>query len=440
MIPDAVVLVGGKGTRLQSVVQDRPKPMALVGGKPFLAWLLLALSAQGVRRVILCTGYMAEKVQEYFGSHFAQLKIYYSHENVPLGTAGAIRKAVEQVESPTFLALNGDSYCRIALSQLLAKHQLENASVTLQLMAVEDCRRYGSVSVDEEQSILAFNEKRNELRPGLINAGVYLLQRDLFAQLPLGVNISIEKDFFPEMIGKGIYGVVGDGPFIDIGTPESYSQTATVLEKELIMLNQLASRSQTFSDEQLLQRVEDHLQQSANVMRLVAERLKPEIFQAAQLLADQFRAGNKLLLCGNGGSAADCQHMAAEFVSRLTKDFARPALPAIALTTDSSFLTAYANDLDFAGVFERQVQALGQAGDILIGISTSGNSENVIKAVEAAHVCGMKTIVLIGEGGKLGDLATCPLVIPSRNTQYIQEASLAIEHILCDLCERMLYA
>jgi len=128
--------------------------------------------------------------------------------------------------------------------------------------------------------------------------------------------------------------------------------------------------------------------------------------------------------------------MAGEFVSRLTKDFERPGLPAIALTTDTSFLTAFANDCGFEGVFERQVQALGKAGDVLIGISTSGNSTNVIRAVEAAMAAEIRTIVLTGSGGRLAEMADIAISVPSVNTQYIQETHLAIEHILCHLVER----
>src|SRR5205807_1764234 len=120
------------------------------------------------------------------------------------------------------------------------------------------------------------------------------------------------------------------------------------------------------------------------------------ILAAADLVAGAFRGGGKLLLCGNGGSAADCQHMAAEFTSRLSADFVRPALPAIAMTTDTSFLTAYANDFDFEGVFARQVEALGKPGDVLLAISTSGNSKNVIRAVETGKAMGLRTIVLMG--------------------------------------------
>lgn len=186
-------------------------------------------------------------------------------------------------------------------------------------------------------------------------------------------------------------------------------------------------------------RVRTHLLASIEVKRQVLESCLPQILAAADLITETFKAGGKLLLCGNGGSAADCQHMAAEFVSRLTKDFDRPGLPAIALTTDTSFLTAYANDLSFEGVFARQVEALGKPGDLLIGISTSGGSLNVIRAVEAARRGNLKIITLTGQGGTLNDMADVGLGVPSDNTQYIQEAHLAIEHILCDLVERDLF-
>jgi len=147
-----------------------------------------------------------------------------------------------------------------------------------------------------------------------------------------------------------------------------------------------------------------------------------------------------VLLCGNGGSAADCQHVAAELVSRLTRDSERPGLPAIALTTDTSFLTAYANDCGFEGVFARQVEALGRPGDVLIGISTSGNSPNVLRAVELAREKGMRSIALTGQGGRLAKLADVAVSVPSDDTRHIQEAHLAVEHVLCLLVEESLFA
>jgi D-sedoheptulose 7-phosphate isomerase len=186
-------------------------------------------------------------------------------------------------------------------------------------------------------------------------------------------------------------------------------------------------------------RAHRHLLQSAEIQRQAAKQCMDSILVATRLISESFREGNKILLCGNGGSAADAQHVAAELVCRLTKDFKRPGLPAIALTTDTSFLTAFANDYGFEGVFERQVRALARPGDVLIAISTSGNSKNVVRAVKAAKEVGLSTVGLLGEGGILTKLVECAIVVPSRNTLYIQECLMSIEHILCDLIERILF-
>jgi len=185
--------------------------------------------------------------------------------------------------------------------------------------------------------------------------------------------------------------------------------------------------------------VRSYLAESAEIKRLTADACADAIVTAAEVITDAFRSGGKLLICGNGGSAADCQHMATEFVSRLTKDFERPGLPAIALTTDTSFLTAYANDCGFEGIFTRQVQALGRPGDVLIGISTSGNSPNVIRAVDLAHATGLRTVALTGSGGRLAKVADVAISVPSEDSQHIQETHLAIEHLLCMLVERALF-
>jgi phosphoheptose isomerase len=188
-----------------------------------------------------------------------------------------------------------------------------------------------------------------------------------------------------------------------------------------------------------LEVVRAYLQCSADVKQSVAKDCPADIVQAAATLSESVAAGGKILLCGNGGSAADCQHMAAEFVSRLTMDFVRPGIPAIALTTDTSFLTAFTNDVDFDGVFARQVEALGKADDVLIGISTSGQSRNVIRAVQSARTRGMKVVVLVGTSGTLADMADVAIRVPSAVAQHIQECHLAIEHIICHLVERQLY-
>ena len=186
--------------------------------------------------------------------------------------------------------------------------------------------------------------------------------------------------------------------------------------------------------------IADSLIESAETKTKILKECKSDILKAVELLVNCFKNGNKLLLCGNGGSAADCQHIATELMIRLSHNFQRPALPAIALTTDTSNLTAGGNDIGFENVFARNVEGLGNQGDVLLAISTSGNSPNVIKAVEMAHKKGMKVISFLGgNGGKLKPLVDLPIVIPSHNTQRIQEGHITVAHIICELVEEELY-
>jgi phosphoheptose isomerase len=188
-----------------------------------------------------------------------------------------------------------------------------------------------------------------------------------------------------------------------------------------------------------LDTIKERLRLAAKVNDAMADGEAPSIAAAADLIAGSFRRNGKILLCGNGGSAADCQHMAAELVGRLTREKDRPGLPAIALTTDTSFLTAYANDVGFDGVFARQVQALGSAGDVLIAISTSGGSRNVLAAAEEARRKGLSIVALLGEDGPLAQAADVAIRVPTRDTQVIQQVHLAVEHLICHLVERTLY-
>jgi phosphoheptose isomerase len=187
------------------------------------------------------------------------------------------------------------------------------------------------------------------------------------------------------------------------------------------------------------ERAAQHLLRSIDVKRQTIDSCMADILAATDLIVAAFRSGNKLMLCGNGGSAADCQHMAAEFTSRLTMDYERPGLPALALTTDSSFLTAFTNDINFEEVFARQVQALGRVSDVLLGISTSGSSKNVVCAMEMAQQMGIRTVALTGNRGRLKEMVDVCIAVPSAQTPHIQEAHLAIEHIICHLAERDLF-
>ncbi len=182
------------------------------------------------------------------------------------------------------------------------------------------------------------------------------------------------------------------------------------------------------------------LEESSQVKLKIDAGCSTQIIQSVNVLLESFKNGGKLLLCGNGGSAADSQHIAAEFMIRLSHDLNRPAIPAIALTTDSSNLTAGGNDIGYENVFARNVEGLGNEGDVLIAISTSGNSANIIKAVSTARLKNLKVIGFLGNsGGKLKELVDIPIIIPSKSTQRIQEGHITVGHIICELVERTLY-
>ena len=186
--------------------------------------------------------------------------------------------------------------------------------------------------------------------------------------------------------------------------------------------------------------IADSLKESSEVKLKMEDACKAEILVAVQSLVESFSAGKKLLLCGNGGSAADCQHIAAEFVIRLSHHIQRPALPAIALTTDTSNLSAGGNDIGWENVYARSIQGLGNEGDVLIAISTSGNSPNIIKAVEQAHEKKIFVVGFLGgTGGKLKDKVDLPIIIPSANTQRIQEGHITAAHIICELVETEMF-
>ncbi|MGB7806035.1 MAG: SIS domain-containing protein [Actinomycetota bacterium] len=194
------------------------------------------------------------------------------------------------------------------------------------------------------------------------------------------------------------------------------------------------------SDEGFRRAADAYLNEAAGTMQATLDRCLHDVVAAADVLTASFRAGGKLLICGNGGSAADAQHLATEFVSTFTIDNPRPSIPAMALTTDSSLLTAIANDFGVEGMFARQVESHGRAGDVLMGISTSGNSRNVIRAAEQAHAQEVQVIALTGEtGGDLASAADVAIRVPSTVTAHIQECHLAIEQLLASLVEDALY-
>ena len=230
--PDAIrafVLCGGHGTRLSPVLADRPKSMALISGMPFLELLFDRLRSQGIDDLILGTGYMADKIEGYFGrgNKFAVL-IGYSREHEPLGTGGALKLAEPLISDPV-LVLNGDSYVEWSLVPMLELFTGKDAHLVMVVQAVADVARYGSVLLDQERRVTQFVEKGAAAGPGLINAGVYLLRKQIVRDLPAGKASSLEREVFPQLLDRGVYGLISTGLFIDIGIPDDLERAQTLL-------------------------------------------------------------------------------------------------------------------------------------------------------------------------------------------------------------------
>ena len=239
----ALLLVGGKGTRLQSVVSAKPKPLAPVGGAPFLELLLWQLGAQGMRRVVMCSGHLAEQIEEQFGDGAGWgMEIAYSKETQPLGTAGAVKLAASHLGAHShLLVMNGDSFLEMDLRRLIAFHRQHQALVTIAARHVPDTARYGTLRVNQVNRIVGFEEKNGAATPGLINGGVYVFHPAVLQEIPEGP-ASLEKDVFPRLLEKAIFAVPQEGMFIDIGTPEDYAR-AQALRAQLEQVAHAGPRS-----------------------------------------------------------------------------------------------------------------------------------------------------------------------------------------------------
>jgi NDP-sugar pyrophosphorylase family protein len=235
----AVVLCGGLGTRLRASVPTLPKALAPVAGRPFLDYLLTGLATAGIRSVVLCAGYKGEMIEAEYGQNAeCSLSIQYSVESAPLGTAGAVRLAASAISSNPFLLLNGDSLVEADYQRLIKTHVSSGAKATLTLVRVAQPERYGSVVLKANAEIDAFIEKcslpesRANSAGHFINAGVYALDREILHEIPSAPPpVSLERDVLPKLLGRGLFGFVTEGFFIDIGVPEDYARAQTELPR-----------------------------------------------------------------------------------------------------------------------------------------------------------------------------------------------------------------
>lgn len=227
-IPVAI-LAGGLGTRLRPAIGEHAKVVAQVGGRPWIAYLLDQLAAAGFRDVVLCVGYRAEEVEGALGATHGPLRLRYSREAEPLGTAGALRLALPLLDGPDLLALNGDSWCEVDLAAAWAWHRARGSDATLVAVEVPDASQYGRLEIDAEDRVRRFTEKQDGGAAGWINAGIYLLAAQRVAALPAACVLSLERDVLPGWAAGMLYAHRVRGRFIDMGTPDAYSTAARFL-------------------------------------------------------------------------------------------------------------------------------------------------------------------------------------------------------------------
>jgi D-glycero-alpha-D-manno-heptose 1-phosphate guanylyltransferase len=222
MLP-VLILAGGFGTRLRPLCGDYPKVLAPIADKPFLEYLLLYLKKHGFFNVVLCVGYKADLIQQYFrdGKQWG-ISIRYSQEEIPLGTAGPLKLASSLIKDKDFLVLNGDSFFNIDLDFLVDYHKNNKALATIALVKVNDVQRYGAVEIDSRGNIVRFAEKEEIKGPGLVNGGIYVFHHKVLDLIPEGRAVSLEYEILPRLVGKAFYGLPFEAYFVDVGVPEDY--------------------------------------------------------------------------------------------------------------------------------------------------------------------------------------------------------------------------
>jgi D-glycero-alpha-D-manno-heptose 1-phosphate guanylyltransferase len=227
-----LLLVGGLGTRLRSVVPLTPKPLASVGNSSFLELLVRQLKRQGICRLLMCTGYLSDQIEREFGNGRAwDIAIEYSKEVSPMGTGGAVKLAEAHLKGASdFLVMNGDSFLEVDLPELIRFHHAREAFATIAVVRVGNAGRYGTVEMGPDGRVAGFTEKSGSELPGLINGGVYVFNRSVLEYFPEGP-ASLEKDVFPRLLSRGVYALEQKGIFIDIGTPEDYAKAQQICDR-----------------------------------------------------------------------------------------------------------------------------------------------------------------------------------------------------------------
>ncbi len=421
--PKAIILAAGKGTRLRPLTNRMPKAMVLVDGRPLLEYNIELLREHGVREIAVNLHSHAAAITEHFGdgSRFG-VSLTYSFEPQLLGTAGAVKKVEEFFKDAPFYVVYGDVLTRLDLGSLLARHRDCGAMATIALYQPEDLTRCGVVQQDENGWIASFIEKpdRGFTSDAWANAGIYVVEPAVLRGMEADVPQDFGQDVFPELVanGGGLAGLRSDAVLWDVGSTERLRLAEDWLRVEAgrePRRNQIA----TVADRYL-----------ASVQEAIAGLDRNAIVRVAELLLDARERGNQVFIVGNGGSSSTASHMAAD-LTRAASGSAGPLLRCRSLTDNVPTLTAWSNDVGYEAAFQLQMEQVIEPGDVLIAISASGQSPNIIAAVDAARKQGASVVGLVGlGGGKLAEIADVSVVVPSDDYGPVEDIHLLLGHLL----------
>ncbi len=421
--PKAMILAAGKGTRLRPLTNRMPKAMVPVDGRPLLEYTIELLREHGVRDIAVNLHTHADSITEHFGdgSRFG-VSLTYSFEPELLGTAGAVKKLEEYFSDGPFYVVYGDVLTRLDLGSLLEHHRDCGAMATIALHQTEELARCGVVRQDENGWITRFTEKPGiGVTPGAwANAGIYVVEPLLLQRMGAEAPQDFGRDVFPNVAEDGgkLAGFRSDAVFWDVGSTERLRLAEDWLRIEAgrePRRNEIAA----VADEYL-----------SGVQEAIAGLDRDAISQVAELLLDAQARGNQVFIAGNGGSSSTASHMAADLTRAASTSFGLP-LRCRSLTDNVPAVTAWSNDVGVESAFQLQMEQVVEPGDVLIAISASGRSPNIIAAAEAAHRQGASVVGLVGfGGGKLAEVADVAVVVPSDEYGPVEDIHLLLGHLL----------
>jgi phosphoheptose isomerase/dTDP-glucose pyrophosphorylase len=424
--------------------------MLPVGGRPLLEHLLALLRAHGVTEVAINLHHRPDDVTSPLGDGSRLgMRISYSREKRLLGTAGALRQMASFLDE-TFIVLCGDLLTDADLTALVEFHRWRGALATMALYRADEPERVGLVEAAADGRILRFEEKPPSGRrfTDLACAGIYVFEPSVLAEIPGGGPSDLGRDLFPRLIGKGlpVYGLEGIGRVLDIGSPERYAQAQVAFaclspnegngnSKSTVVPfpGQRPSPSQQMVPKNGSGRngaghlISDYLAEACALL----ERVEcSDVERAASLLVEAHRRGASVFAVGNGGSASTASHLVSD-LTKSTQEGGVPPLRAYSLSDNVPLLTAWANDACYEECFAAQLRAHARLGDVLVAVSASGNSPNILAAAREAHVIGLSVIALTGfGGGRIKDLADAAVIIDSHDYGQVEGAHLVLVHLL----------